>query len=500
MTIEKVGRAMSWNLLAKVARFAAGPVSYIIVVRALGSYQWGILSVLKTITAFGLIVATLGGGQALLKYLPSMRVKGGMQSFFRRFLRFLALQTVAWAVIIASAWAARGSISRFYNVESERFSLYLVVAVALILFRIGISMITNILQSWYETKRLGIVIAIGNACYLILMMLLLKAGFGIVGYLAAGAAIDIGMTLFLLPQVVELVRKEGDDGVEAPPMANILKYSLPFVVTGFLNQIVWRHSEVLFLGRWSGMEASGFFGLAYDIPQMALEFVPLTIWPIVMAGTSEIYSRDEGRLPEAIDIYYRLLFLLVLPVAAMGFAFARPMVPLLFGADMSPAALLTQLFFVVFSYSFLYTPLSMALYVMEKSWVNMLVLTFMAVLNIGLDIALIPRYGLWGAFFPVVFVLGVEIAVFSFAIGRFRKDVRAPVGFILKCYAAALPTACLAFISSRYDSPAALIVEMIAGALLLVAGFRILKVLGEKERELILRLPLPFKEKILAII
>jgi len=499
VTYEKVGRAMSWNILAKLARLAAGPVSFIIVVRILGSYNWGVLSILKTIAGFALIIVTLGGSQALLKYLPAMRVKGGMQSFFSQIRRLFIFQIAAWIVLVALVWVFRDTISSFYRDRPENFNIYLFAAVALVIFKVSISMVTNILQSWYKTKKLSIVIAIANAVYLLLMMLLLRAGLGIIGYLIAGAFIDMLTTIILIPGIVELVREDKRIGEETPGIGSIMKYSLPFVVTGLLTQIVWRHSEVLFLGRYIGAEASGFFSLAYDIPQMALEFVPLTIWPIVMAGISEVFSRDDRRLPEAIDIYYRLLFMLVIPVAAMGFAFARPLVPLLYGSEMLPAALLTQLFFIVFSYSFLYTPMSMVLYVIGKSWVNMLVLTVMAVLNIGLDIALIPRYGIWGAFFPVLLILGVEVVVFRFAVRIFRPDIRVPLGFIGKCYLAALPTASLSYLSSRWDSPLSLILMMILGIALLFAGFRFLNIIGEKEKELILKLPLPFKEKLVSI-
>ena len=235
------------------------------------------------------------------------------------------------------------------------------------------------------------------------------------------------------------MKKSPDGGEKSPELIQMIRFSLPFIVTGFLNQIVWRHSEVLFLGKWTGMEAVGYFGLAYDIPQMALEFVPLTIWPIVMAGTSEMFSKDAGRLPEAVDLYFRLLFILIIPVAAMGFAFSRAMVPVLFGAAMPPAALLTQPFFVVFSYSFLYTPLSMAIYIMGKSWINMLIFLLLAVLNVGLDLALIPRWGIWGAMVPVPIVLTSAVVLFRSVMRRERPDVRIPSRFIARCSLAGLP-------------------------------------------------------------
>jgi O-antigen/teichoic acid export membrane protein len=272
------------------------------------------------------------------------------------------------------------------------------------------------------------------------------------------------------------------------------------VITGVLNQIVWRHSEVLFLGHYTGMEAAGHFGLAYRLPQMALEFIPLTIWPIVMVGISESYSKDPSRLAESVDVYFRLLFLLVVPVAAMGFAFAGPLVPLLFGEGMAPASGMTRLFFVVFSYSFLYTPLSMALYVMEKSWVNMLVFAALAVFNIGLDLALIPRFGLWGAFIPVAAVMLLAVGVFRTVAGRFDPGLRIPAGFIARCYLAALPAAALGLSASKYDSPAALAVQIPIGLILLLAGMRLSRLMGAREKALLMRLPVPFRDRIVSIL
>ena len=113
MTYEKVGRAMSWNLLAKLARLLAGPVSFIIVVRMLGSHDWGVLSILKTISGFALIIVSLGLSQALLKYLPSIRVKGGMRRFFTEIRKAILLQVTAWFLLLVIAWLFREQLEFF---------------------------------------------------------------------------------------------------------------------------------------------------------------------------------------------------------------------------------------------------------------------------------------------------------------------------------------------------------------------------------------------------
>jgi len=389
-------------------------------------------------------------------------------------------------------------LEAFFHDQSDRFGFYLQVAVGLVIFEILVQLLSNVFQSWYETKRLAAVIVCGNAIYLIVLAAGLREGLGVIGVLVASAVMNLLLVVALLPHASALVRSAPAAGA-GPTVGMVLRFSLPFVATGLLNQIVWRQSEVIFLGHFRGAEAAGFFSLAYRMPQLLLEFVPLTVWPLVMAGTSEAYAKDPNSLPRAIHIYFKLIYLLVVPVAAMGIAFARPLVPILYGAEMLPSALLTQLFFIVFSYSFLYTPMSMAFYVMGKSWVNMLIFFSLAIIEVGLDLALIPTYGMWGALASVSFVLLMAVVMFHLAMRRVRPDLKTPVGFIVRCSLAAVPTAALSFVTSRWSSPAILAATIPAGIVLLVLGFRVMRVIGPEEKELIRKLPIPARERLLAI-
>jgi O-antigen/teichoic acid export membrane protein len=500
MSLERVSGAMYWSVLAKATRFGAGIISNILIVRSLGATDWGMYSVIKSLFAFASTVIMLGAGNAVLRFLPLVRVRGGIRSFMATLKRLIVIQIAVWAVLLSVVYLAGDNLQGLFGGRFEGLGYYLLFAVGFVIFEVFLGLVTSVVQSWYETKWYAIVTFIGNAIYVILLIYFLKSGAGILGILLSGAIVNIAMSVMLLPQSRRLVATEQGTPEEDTNIGTVLRFSLPFVATGLLNLIVWRQSEVLFLGAFHGEAAAGYFGLAYTMPQLLLEFVPLTIWPLVMAGMSEAYARDPGKLPNAIALYYRLLYVLVIPVAALGFAFARPLVPVIYGNEMMPAALFVQLFFVVFSYSFLYTPLSMALYVTGKSWVNMVAFAFLAVVNIGLDLALIPRYGLWGAFIPVAFVMILGVAVFYIMASRIVRNIYIPVSFIIRCYLAALPTAALALTAVRWSGPVALPLQILAGTVLLIACFRFLRVMGPQERELIAKLPIPLKGAILKLL
>jgi len=501
MELAKIGRAMSWNAMARIARFVAGPIAYIIIVRSLGEYNWGLLSILKTIMGFSLILVMAGGGKALLKFIPEMKVRGGIGKFYGTVRRLLLIQCSVWAVLLVLSWLMSDRIAHLYRVQDLNFEFLLVVAVGFVLFQFMMSLVTKVLQAVYETKLLGFVILGGNILYIICLILFLKlVNMGIPGVLLAGGVSNIAMILVITPTIRRLFTDKDTDEEPVPDLMQVMKFSLPFVVTGLLNQIVWRQSEVLFLGHFTGMEEAGYFELAYRMPQMLLEFIPLAIWPIIMAGMSESYSQDRKQLSRGIRLYFKLLYITVIPVAAMGFAFSGELIPVLYGESMALSGLFAQMFFVVFSYSFLYTPLSMSLYVMEKSWVNMLIFSLLAVINVGLDFALIPHFGLWGAFIPVAFVMVIAVVVFYFAIKRFRKDIEVPIKFIGRCYLAGIPTALLALAAWKWHHPIALAVQMIVGVILLTLSFRLLKIIGEREKEIIMQMPIPFKRIIVAVL
>ncbi len=496
--MERIGRAMSWSLVARVAASAAGFAANIVIVRSLSEHDWGMYSEIRTILQFVLVIVMIGIDAAILKFAPLLRTNGGASSFMRTFRTLLLVQIGVWICVLALSRYGGNVLSVFFRDPSGRFGFYLQIAVVCFIFEVLVLLLNNFFQSWYETKRLAAVVAGGNAIYFALVAAAMNRDLGVAAVLVAGGVMNCFIIALLVPRARALLRSVAAAG-RGPGVTGVLKFSLPFVVTGLLGQIVWRQSEVLFLGHFTGAEAAGFFKLAYGLPQMLLEFVPLTVWPIVMAGMSELYSKDASTLPRAIRLYYKLIFLLVVPVAAMGFAFSRQLVPIVYTAKMLPAALLTQLFFVVFSYSFLYTPLSMAFYVMGKSWVNMLIFMSLAAIEIGLDLALIPPYGMWGAIGSVSLVLLMGVVLFHAVMRRVRPDVKTPAGFIVRCTLAAVPTCLLSLLASRWSSPAALALLMGAGVVLLIAGFRALKVIGDEEKEMIRTLPIPAKERILSI-
>ena len=136
----------------------------------------------------------------------------------------------------------------------------------------------------------------------------------------------------------------------------------------------------------------------------------------------------------------------------------------MYGENMAQAGPYCQAFFLVFAIGFLGTPLSMTVYVIEKVWVNMLLNVGYGVVVLGLDLLLIPRYGLLGATIPTALVTLITPFVRYAIARRYLDGIRIPWAFIGRAFLASSPLLGLVLGQAVGHRPAA------DGLLLLVAA------------------------------
>jgi O-antigen/teichoic acid export membrane protein len=498
-TTRQVGRAMVWSVAARAARFALGLASSIIIVRALGKHDYGVLSLLRVMLVFAGIVAGAGMGQSLLKFLPVLRVGGDRAGALNVVRRVILVQFVAWSVLLALSYLLAGWFENEFSFEGIGKVLW--IAVGLEVFEITFGVVSQILNAYYDTKLLSVANVVGHVVYIVFLLVLLPAGYGVVGVVAATAAGNLVATLVVTRNVLAQLQVGSEQPAgEKIGWGRLLRFSLPFALIGLLNVIVWRQSETIFLARFRSAAETGFFDLAYRFPQTVLEFVPLTVWPIIMAGVSEAYAKDPSRLNAAIDRYYRMLFLICAPICLTGLALGGRMIPILYGEPMAPAAIPTQLFFVIFPMSFFGTPLSMALYVIEKSHVNLLICVVLAIVNVGLDLLLIPRYGVIGAMIPVGLVIAGSPFLYRYGLARYVSGIRVPFGFIGKCFLASSPVLIMLPLAGLIRGTFELCVALCVSCVLILATAKRIKLLGKEELDMLASVPIPAAHRLLRLI
>ncbi len=495
---RNVGKAMSWTIVARVSRFVLGLVSSVIVVRGLGDANYGVFSLLRTIMMVIVIGSSFGFGQAMLKFLPPLRTKGDRHAMSLVVRWGLLVPAATWMVLLGLSWFFGDEFAALFGGLRGNGSL-IVAAVAFAGMELAFGTLATLLNSAYDTRRLSIGYVLSHVVYIVGLFIVIPRGWGVMGVLGAAAVGYFAATMILIDRAVAAVPQHNISAVDAPNSRRLIRYALPFAAIHLLNLVVWRESETFILGAFRSMEEVGYFNIAYRIPQMILEFVPGTVWPLVMAGFSDVYARDPGQLQPAIDRYYRMLFLICAPLCVMGAVFGGAVIDLLYGPEMAAAQQPTRWFFLIFTMSFLGTPLSMALYVMEKTITSLLVYLALAGVNVGLDLLLIPRYGVSGAIVAVAIVIGFSPMLYRYVVGR-STEVKIPLGFVARCFLGSSGVLLLLPVLRFLDHPVWLGISGVVAAVMVLVGYKMFKVVGDKEADMLSAVTLPLAGRLVRLV
>ncbi len=493
-TTRRIGTAMAWSVLARGVRFVLGLATSVVVVRGLGEHDYGVLSVVRSVLMFVAVLAGVGSGQALLKFLPALRVGRSTEAARRLIRRAAWMHAAGWSVLLALSLALRGWTERVFH--SDGVGILIVAGIALALFEVFFTFATSILNASYDARRLSAASIASHVVYLGALAVVLPAGWGVVGVLAAAAAGNAVACAMVAPRLRHASAFGDDAPREDISAGRVLRYAIPFALTGLLNIVVWRQSETLLLGHFRTPEETGFFDLAYRLPQTMLEFVPGTVWPLVMAGMSEAFARDPSSIRRVVDRYYRMLFVLCAPICLGGAVLAGRAVGVLFGEPMMPAAVPMQLFFLILTVSFFSTPLSMTLYVLEKTHLNLLIYCLLAVINVGLDLALIPKYGVPGAVVPVAIAIALQPLIYFVAVRRLVPGIGMPLAYIGRCFLGAASVGIAVPLLLWIDGAAGLVIAAAAAVVATAVAYRGLGVMGRDELEAIASIPAPFAGRV----
>jgi O-antigen/teichoic acid export membrane protein len=239
----------------------------------------------------------------------------------------------------------------------------------------------------------------------------------VVGACLSYRAVD--QLLLKLSSPVSISRPETPD-----VFVRIRKFSITISYILLLDTIVWQRSEVLFLKWYSTLPQIAFYTLAFSIATKLSE-VSGTFSSTLLPLYSESYGRtglkDIGRVYVRALKYLQMVMVFPCLLAA---AICRPLVDLLYGPSYGPVVLPLQLLLVSLALTSIGVVGSPLLVGTEKQSFIAKYGTFVAVLNIVMDLLLIPHHGALGAAIAnctaqVVGVLGGTIFVIRYAKASF---------------------------------------------------------------------------------
>ncbi|MDI3236271.1 oligosaccharide flippase family protein [Exiguobacterium antarcticum] len=228
------------------------------------------------------------------------------------------------------------------------------------------------------------------------LILLYVYRLGIEGYyislLVSGTIITILYTISLKIDLTYFFKRK-DSNIRK----NMFKYSLPMVPNS-LSWWVSNTSDKYILNYFSGVSTTGLYSMAYKVPSLlnTITSIFMQAWQI-----SSVEEFENGRT-ESFSKVYKTLFSINILVCSALIIFAKPISSIMFGETFKEAFYFVPILLVAYFFNGLASYLG-------TIYTSAMVTSFLfystaygGILNIILNIYLIPNYGAYGASFATL--------------------------------------------------------------------------------------------------
>ena len=378
----------------------------IIIARQFGPEVYGLFSLSIMIVGWFIAIFSLGLVDGIVRYVSFYRGKKDMGRI--RYLIKISFITLFFSTLIAAAILFYSSdyisLTFFHNVNLSIFLKCFSITIPLILLA-GIFL--SILQAfekiqWYSFIRN----ILDNGTKLISLLILVYLGFS-TGAVITSYILGFLILLFVsywiarvkIPQVFAKGNLSKKSKLEI--VSSLFSYSLPLVLSG-LTLTLFGEIDTFAIGYFKDMVQVGIYNSALPI-SVLLGIVPALLIPLFFPLiTKEFAKKNNDLITQMSKQVVKWIFILNLPFIILMVIFPGAIINLFFGADYLSAAMSLRFLSIgTFFYSIFIISenlLSMA----GKTKIVFFNILTAAILNLILNIILVPKYGISGAAFSTM--------------------------------------------------------------------------------------------------
>lgn len=383
-------RAGAWSLVAHTTQLLGSVALSVIVVRLLPLDALGELSLGRQLAALLAVGGSLALERTLVRFVPELAERGLAGSARKLVLSLLRLRLLVGAVLALAVVLLREPVARGLGFAQP--DTVVVAAVSSLGFSAA-AHVRGAANSWFEARRVAQAAVLTATLTLGATVVAVGFGGGVLTILSIAALAALFGAAWTWPGA--LGRAESTSG--ELHTRRVWAYTAPFAAIVLLNQLVHSQTEVFFLGRLRGPAEVAWFQYGFVLAQRIVDFLPLALWEVSMAAFAREDTLRERDLSEVSHRYLQLIYLVLLPVTAMGVALSPTLVDILYGAKMAPAAWVAQAYFVLGCVAAFGAPMGMVLYAREATALVLRLYLVATTLNLLLDWWLVSRFGLTGA-------------------------------------------------------------------------------------------------------
>jgi O-antigen/teichoic acid export membrane protein len=259
-----------------------------------------------------------------------------------------------------------------------------------------------------------------------------------------------------------------------------VRAAIPLGIT-FIITTVYFKVDVPILQRFRPYSEVGYYTFAYK-PFESLLFIPFALRSVVFPVLSVYHRRSPERVLPLSEKFFKALVILGWPITVGAFLLAPQFNSLLELYPGSEPAL--QILSLAIVFMFADNTFAATLNAIDKQNVFALVAMVGLVINVGVNLIVIPRYGYLGASWAVV-VTEAALVVVGWIVLRAQLGTIPLFSNSWKALTAGLVMGAFIYVANPHQSRALLFVVVIASALIYGAALVVLRVADREEMSVI---------------
>lgn len=469
----KVGRRrvtldIGVQLVARILNLALGVVVTLVLVHALGSRGFGVWSTLFAISQIAGSLGDLG-----LNQLAVSRAAGDPDREAQWLGALLSLRALITIPITMVAITAIVLVAPPHaRLAGILLSLVLLVGAP--------SALTVIFQLRVRNDISIAIVTVNSVVWGAAVVVVALLSGSITAFAAAflaGAVLSTGLTVALARRTAA-VHLRGTRRL----WGDLLRIGVRLGAAGILVTLYVKLDQILVF-QIAGSRQAGLYGAAYRLLDQ-IQFIPISVMTTLFPLIASAYSRDRDRARDLLQVAGEYLTMASLPILAFTIVAAHPIVTTLLGPQFAPAAPAVPILagaFVSISVGYLLGNMVVILEV-QRQFLRYAAIAL--VINVMLNLLLIPHYGFLAAAWVTLFT---EVTVMSLTMRTSLRalDMRPRVGRLARTLLAALAMGVALWVAREAHVPLAGLVA-VAG-ISYGAALMVLRVLTPGELRAVLR-------------
>jgi len=400
-----------WLIAARIATFATSIITVAIVARYLGPDNLGKLSYAQSFVSIFSIFASLGIDQIIYRDLAANPERQNE-----------ILGTAVISKFLFGTLTLLASIFVSVLVDNEPILTLLIGIISFTFLLNPLGTVGIYFQAQVQARYTSL-ITIFTALFIpALKLLTIYFGGGIIYFASILVLESLVITLWSLYIYLTRFKLNPLHWVfTGKTFKGLVLDSWPFLFAGLFSYIYARIDQVM-LQHYLNSAAVGIYDVAVKVSN-ASNFLPTITIAALFPAIVQAKKHDRSQY---LRRYYSLTILVgatTLLTALCIFILARPIILILFGDAYAPSILLLRIYIWAGAIAIVGTLVQQYLITENLGWVHLILTAIGAVANIGLNLFLIPRYGVMGAAFATLFSYPI-IPLGLLFLGRFREDLK----------------------------------------------------------------------------